>query len=155
MFPIFYCYRASNTMGSLIFTRRFAASGGCPPGAGGCGILWNWRLRIGSPCNIKKLREYAVLTQSVDFTEITEDYTEFESKLSKREKVLKTEPGQLQAVVDPTNVEFNRDFDRGMFLEKLLVVFFRSLCAINYYCMYLTTYFRLYQYVSESRQNII
>ena len=105
--------------------------------------------------NIKKLREYAVLTQSVDFIEITEDYTEFESKLSKREKVLKTEPGQLQAVVDPTNVEFNRDFDRGMFLEKLLVVFFRSLCAINYYCMYLTTYFRLYQYVSESRQNII
>ena len=79
--------------------------------------------------NIKKLREYAVLTQSVDFIEITEDYTEFESKLSKREKVLKTEPGQLQAVVDPTNVEFNRDFDRGMFLEKLLVAFFRSLCV--------------------------
>ena len=41
-----------------LFTRRFAASGGCPPGAGGCGILWNWWLRIGSPCNIKKLREY-------------------------------------------------------------------------------------------------
>ena len=31
--------------------------------------------------NIKKLKEYAVLTQSVDFDEITEDYTEFESKL--------------------------------------------------------------------------
>ena len=65
--------------------------------------------------NIKKLKEFAILTQSVDFNEIIEDYTEFENKLGKREKILNTEPGKLTTIIDPKNVEFERDFDRGNF----------------------------------------
>lgn len=66
--------------------------------------------------NIKKLNGFAILTHSVHYEEITEDYTEFERKLSKREEILETEPGKLHPIYDPNNVNFQRDFDRGKFL---------------------------------------
>ena len=67
--------------------------------------------------NVKKSNGYAVLTQSVTFQKIVEDYTKFGKKLSKREKILETEPGKLKPIINPNNLEFDRDFDRGKFLK--------------------------------------
>ena len=73
--------------------------------------------------NIKRSNGFAVLTHSVTYQEITEDYTEFENKLTKRETILETEPHKLAPIYDPQNLKFDRDFDRGRSYKHSSYVF--------------------------------